>query len=127
MATHISRRKLSQHAAGMIIKGEISQAVEQLAAYLVQSGRTREAGLIVRDIEVELAELGTVVATVTTAHALSDELRAGVNTLIGAREPHVKEIVDPAVIGGIKIDMPGKQYDATVRRKLELLKELTLV
>lgn len=127
MATNISRRKLSQYIAGMILKGDTGLAIEQLAAYLVQSGRTREAGLIVRDIEAALAERGTVVATVTTAHELSDELRAAVYALIGAREPHVKEIVDPTVLGGVKLDMPGKQYDATVRRKLELLKELTLV
>lgn len=127
MAADISRRKLSQYAAGLMLEGKTDLAIEQLAAYLVQAGRTREAGLIVRDIEAELARHGTVVATVTTAHGLSDELRATMHTVLGADQPHVKEVIDPAVLGGIKIDMPGKQYDATVRRKLELLKELTLV
>lgn len=126
MATVISRRKLAQHIAGMIIDGKTDLAIKQLAAFLVQTGRTREAGLVVRDIEAELASRGIVVATVTSAHAMSDDLMHAVRTLLGGEQAHITDVIDPSVLGGVRIDMPGKQYDTTVRRKLELLKELTL-
>lgn len=127
MAADISRRRLSQHAANMIIEGSGSLAMQQVAAYLVAAKRTREADLVARDIEAALADRGVVVATVTTAHGLSADLRGAVKQLLGANELHLKEVIDPSVLGGVKISMPGKRYDATVRRKLELLKELTLV
>jgi F-type H+-transporting ATPase subunit delta len=127
MAVAISRRKLAYYVADMIVGGKIDLAVSQLAAFLVQTNRTREAGLVVRDIEAELASRGIVVATVTSACALGDDLKQAVRGLLNAKEAYVTEVIDRAVLGGIRIDMPGKQYDATVRRKLELLKELTLV
>lgn len=127
MAADISRRKISQYAGSMIIEGKGDLAMRQVAAYLVQANRTREADLVVRDIETALAERGIVIATATTAHRLDSDLRGAVKQLLGAKELHLKEVVDPNVFGGVRIDMPGKQYDATVRRKLELLKELTLV
>lgn len=126
MAHAISRRKLAQHTAAMIVAGKTDLAIRQLAAFLLHAGRTREADLVVRDIETELAHRGTVVATVTTARPLSAELRAAVTELLHAKQAHINEIVDSRVLGGIRIDVPGKQYDTTVRRKLELLKELTL-
>ncbi len=127
MATAISRRKLAHYVADMIVSGKTDLAVNQLAAFLVQTSLTREAGLVVRDIEAELAHRGIVVATVTSARALGDDLKKAIRGLLNAKEAHITEVVDPNVLGGICIDMPGKQCDATVRRKLELLKELTLV
>lgn len=127
MAAPLSRRKLAVYAAGLIAKGNGELAIEQLAAYLVETNRTREAGLVVRDIEFELANNGIVIATVSTAHGLTADLRAAVARLLQAKQLFLKEVVDPSVIGGIRIVVPGKQYDATVRRKLELLNELTLI
>lgn len=127
MAATISRRKLAHYIADMIVSGKTEVAIDQLAAFLVQTSRTREAGLVVRDIEAELASRGIVVATVTSARALSDNVKQAVREMLNAKEAYVTEVVDPTVLGGICIDTPGKQYDATVRRKLELLKELTLV
>ncbi len=127
MTVSISRRKLAQYAASMILSGHTEQVMQQIAAYLVLEHRTREANLVVRDIEAELASRGVVLATVTTAHALTTELRMAIESMLDAEHVYITEVIDPSVIGGVRVDMPGRQYDATVRRKLELLKELTLV
>lgn len=126
MINNISRRKLATHAAMRIAAGETQAAINELAAYLIQSGREREADLVVRDIESKLADRGIVVATVTTAHPLTDGLRIAVKDMIGAESLHLKEVVEPAVLGGISIDLPGRRYDATVKSKLASLKELAL-
>ena len=82
---------------------------------------------MVRDIEMELADNGIVIAKVTTAHPLTEQLRRQIIALMNAQTVYLDETVDQTVIGGVKIDMPGKEYDATVRAKLNKLKEMTLL
>lgn len=126
MAASVSRRKLAEYCTGQIIAGEIKMAMKQLAAYLIETGREREADLIIRDIEGMLADRGTILATVTTAHPLSAALRSTLADLLKGKTVHMREIVDESVLGGVRIELPGKLYDATVKRKLESLKELSL-
>lgn len=126
MALPLSRRKLAQYAAGLIVDGKTAAAIQQLAAYLVQNNRMREADLVVRDIEMALMEKGVVLATVTSARSLTDDMRREIHGLLKAEHVNLAEVVDPSVLGGVRIDIPGARYDATVRRKLELLTEKTL-
>lgn len=126
MATSVSRRKLAGYCTGQIIAGETEAAMKQLAAYLIETGREREADLIVRDIEGILADRGVVLATVTTAYPLSGALRSALTDLLQGKTVHMREIVDESVLGGVRIELPGKLYDATVKCKLESLKELSL-
>ena len=70
--TTLSRRHLAQYAAEKLAQGDRS-VVEQLAAYLVASRRTKEAELLVRDIERWLETNGVVVARVTSAHELDND------------------------------------------------------
>lgn len=126
MAANLSRRKIADYCARQIISGDTEGVMRELAAHLIDTKREREADLIVRDIEAVLAERGVVLATVTTAHPLTDALRAELTGLLGGSTACVRESVDPSVLGGIRIEVPGKLYDATVKRKLESLKELSL-
>ena len=65
---------------------------------------------------------GVVEAGVTTSEALTpdqrDRLLARLTELTG-REVHLTEKVDPAVIGGVLLEMDGQRYDNTVRHRLE--------
>lgn len=126
MAANLSRRKIAAYCAEQIICGDVEGVMRELAAYLIDTKREREADLIVRDIEGVLAERGVILATVTTAHPLTNALRTEVEKLLGGNTVYVREAIDQAVLGGIRIEVPGKLYDATVRRKLESLKELSL-
>ena len=125
MTLKISRRKLADHAASRIIAGA-PDAISELAAYLIESRRTNEADLLVRDIEDRLAELGTVVVTAVSAEVLSDTLRRDVETLVLERYPdasvRLRERVDPNLIGGIVIRTPREELDASVRTALNRLK-----
>ena len=123
MPTRLSRRKLAAYAAEKIIAGTSKKKVlQEVAAYLVDTGRTREAELLVRDIEHELADRGVVVASVVTAHPLTASMRSEINNLTGAKNVQLRETVDPAVLGGIQIDLPGKRFDGTIRHKLNALR-----
>ena len=65
---------------------------------------------------------GVVEAGVTTSEALSEaqrrQLLAKLSELTG-REVHLTEKIDPAVIGGVLLEMDGQRYDNTVRHRLE--------
>ena len=124
--THLSRRKLALHIANRLERGDESNvAMKELAAYLIDSGRTREAELVIRDIEAALANAGSVYATVTAARSLSDESKQALHDFIaaktGAKTVSFEEKVDPSLIGGVKIEYPGHQLDMTVKAKLDKL------
>lgn len=123
MQHKLSRRKLALHVVEAVKNGTIpADTLRQAAAYLIDAGRTREVVLVARAIEDELAERGVVVATVTSAGPLDDVLRQAVTSQVAAKTVALKEVIDPSVLGGVRIDMPGKRLDATISRKLTMLR-----
>jgi F-type H+-transporting ATPase subunit delta len=127
MADKLSRRKIAQYVADRSSSNkELTEAIQHVAGYLVDSRRTREANLVVRAIEDELASRGSVVATVTTARPLDAALRQAIESLIGAKTISLRENVDPEVIGGVRIETPGSKLDATIQTKLLALSRAKL-
>jgi F0F1-type ATP synthase delta subunit len=61
--------------------------------------------------------------TVTTASKLSKEQLQQVHSLVEKRvgKAKVEQVVDPAVIGGIRLTIGTQSFDATVEGKLERL------
>ncbi|HSW77557.1 MAG TPA: F0F1 ATP synthase subunit delta [Candidatus Chromulinivoraceae bacterium] len=127
MAGRLSRRKIALYAADKLHAGaKSSDVIKEVAAYLVDTRRTRELDLLVRDIEGELAARGTVIADVTTARPLTEALKKQIGTLVQAKSLHVRETIDSSILGGMRVDIPGKRFDGTLRRKLVALKEKQL-
>lgn len=124
MATKISRRKLADYAARELVAGH-AKVMNELAAYLVSERRTKEAELLVRDIEAALAARGEMVADVTTARELTLEARDALKQFIastsGAKKVTLRESIDPSVIGGARVATPSMLFDGTVASKLEKL------
>ena len=81
------RRKLARHAAERLLEGDVT-VIDELAALIVYERREREIDLLVQDIEVELAERGTVVATVESARALDEAARQEVEGLLSSAARH---------------------------------------
>lgn len=118
----VSRRALAQYAAERLLAGDAA-VIEELAALLVAEGRQRDAALLVRDIEGAMAERGTVVATVESARALDAATRRSIEELLGdATQIHLREVVRPELIGGVKITTPTQVMDATIAKKLDTLR-----
>lgn len=118
----VSRRALAQYAAERLLAGDAA-VIEELAALLVAEGRQRDAALLVRDIEGAMAERGTVVATVESARALDAATRRSIEELLGdATQIHLREVVRPELIGGVKVTTPTQAMDATIAKKLDTLR-----
>lgn len=121
----ISRRKLAAYVADEFRAGNGELALRQAAAYLVETGRTRSAGLLVRDIEEALLGDGIVVADVTAARPIDELVKAAIAKLFPAGELYIRERIDPSVLGGIRVEIPGQRYEGTLKHKIDLLKEIT--
>jgi len=76
--------------------------------------------------EIAEAERGIVVAEVTTAIALDDALRAKLVKQISAalgRPVTLRERVDEAILGGIRINVAGRVLDGTITSQLDAVRQ----
>jgi F-type H+-transporting ATPase subunit delta len=95
--------------------------------FVVSQGRARELSDIVTSL-VELAAEATqrVLAEVHSAVPLDDDLKdklAGALSKATGKRVDVKVVVDPTVVGGIYAKVGDQVIDATIRRRLQELKE----
>lgn len=127
MARKLSRRAITEYIAQALLDGEPKQKlIDQLAAYLIENRRINELSLMVRDIHYYLAQKGYVSGTIISAFELSDATKKSIETFVktqsNATEVQLNTKVDPSVLGGVKLALPGKELDATISRKLTLLR-----
>ncbi|MEO6110051.1 MAG: F0F1 ATP synthase subunit delta [Candidatus Saccharimonadales bacterium] len=126
MARKISRRSLSLYVADNMAKDSRNKVIKQLAAYLVETRRTKELELIVRDVNYFLSQNGIISATVISAFDLSAETKKAITAFImkktKAMTVTVDTAVDPSVIGGVKINLPGYEFDQTIAHQLTVFK-----
>lgn len=127
----LSRRQIAKYVAKALHDGvAVKQITKELAAYLYESKKTKEAELLLRDIESVLSETyGTTLATVTSAHPLDDtkrdDLKAFIKEHEGAKEVTLSEEVDSSVIGGVVVETTNSLFDASIRHQLQQLKALS--
>lgn len=123
----LSRRKLAGNVAARLAGGESQKTVlKELAAFLIDSGRKKEASLIVRDVEAMLVDAGTAIGTVISARPLTGDSLKTIEAFIKQSNARIKTVVlreqvDESLIGGVRIELPGAQLDASVKAKLEKL------
>ncbi|MGH7218182.1 MAG: F0F1 ATP synthase subunit delta [Candidatus Microsaccharimonas sp.] len=127
MARKLSRRSLAQHVASHIAAGKPQKDVAlQLAAYLIQSRRTGELSVLIRDIKYYLGEHGHVAGTITAAHDLGASTLKAIESFAkqktGANSVSLDVTVDESLIGGVKLELPGYELDTTIARQLTILK-----
>ena len=122
MAGAISKSKLAAYLIDGVQRDD-KTSTRELAAYLIETRRTREAEAIVRLAQEMLEHQGSVLARVTTARQLDAGLRREIEKLLDAEKVEFDEVVDPSVIGGIKIETPSRVFDSTIASRIEKLRE----
>ena len=119
----ISRKRIARYVVESLTAGTNNNVLQQVAAYVVEHKRVREISLIIRDIHTEFESRGVVLAEVTTARAIDDELRAQIKGLVGGDRVELIEKLDAEALGGMAIETPTRRLDATMRRRLITLRE----
>lgn len=95
----------------------------RLARQAVSAPRGRRFARIIEDyLAIAAKRRSQVAATVTTAVALDpaqrDRLAAALTSIYG-RPVHLNPVIDPAVVGGIRVQVGDEVVDGTVLRKLD--------
>ncbi len=119
----LSRRKVAAHLADELVAGR--KVINKLAAYLIETKRTRELTLFVRDIEAALAQRGVLLANVASSHELASETKDTITRYLkqttGAKDVYLRPSVDPSLLGGVRIETPEHRLDSTLRHRLNQL------
>lgn len=127
MARRLSRRALADFVVSAYQRGDtMKPVVMQLAAHLVETRRTKELTMIVRDVEYALADVGVVSGVVTSAFDLEAHAKEAISDYIAsvtkAETVSLAYQTDPEVIGGYSVALPGKEINHTVSHQLTQLK-----
>ena len=122
----MTRMQVAQYVASHLTSGR-SQAMNEAAAWLISSGKVRQASYLARDVARIIAQSDYLYAVVTTALPLSSAVRNGIEDYLkevtGAATVELNEVVDPRMIGGVRIETPTAVLDGTVHSKLVNLVE----
>lgn len=126
-----SRSKLAHIIADRTIKnGANSEYVQEIAALLLQERQVGELNSLMRDVQENWAQSGHVEVIARSAHALSAEVVANIKTQITKLYPKaeriiVTQVLDPSVVGGVRLSLANQQLDLSVEAKLHKFKQLT--
>ncbi|GAB2521090.1 F0F1 ATP synthase subunit delta [Paramicrobacterium agarici] len=109
-----------------LLSGKASEATVIIVSRLIQQPRGRRIGKLLRDAASVVADQrGRTVATVTSASPLSgaqlDRLRERLSASYG-RDITFNLVVDPALIGGMRIQAGDDVIDASISSRLGDLK-----
>lgn len=125
------RTKIASTIAARTLKsGASSDLAKEIAAYLLAEGRVDELESILRDVQIDWAEDGYVEVLASTAHPLTTDVQAKITEQVkalypSARQIVVTEVLDPEVIGGVRLSLANQQLDLSVEAKLNKFKQLT--
>jgi F-type H+-transporting ATPase subunit delta len=124
-----SRARLARFLAEKTLKRGISRHLDrEIAAYLLSEGRVNELDSLLRDVQADWAEAGHVEVAASSARPLSAAIQAEIRREVkkvhpGAKRIVINETIDPDVVGGVRLSLPNRQLDLSVRSKLNLFKQ----
>ena len=104
---------------------------KEIAAYLLSENRASEFESILRDVAQHRIDNGDVEATLVSAHVLDDAVLQDVTGLMkdyypGAKKLRLRQRLDKDLVGGLRLVLPNRQLDLSVRSKLKKFKRLTM-
>lgn len=110
----------------LAVKGRFSLTTAKFLGLVAANGRASALPAAIDAFERLAAEArGTVAAEVTTALPLtaaqSKGLAAALRQALG-KDPEISTRVDPSILGGVKVKVGSRLFDASLKSKLDSLK-----
>lgn len=108
------------------VKSKYNMLTAKFLGLLAANGRARElVGVINGFLKLSAAHRNVVSAEVVTALPLTSAQASGVAAALRqalGQEPEISTRVDPALLGGIKVRVGSRLFDASLKSKLDSLK-----
>jgi F0F1-type ATP synthase delta subunit len=121
--SNVTLKQLATVAVDALENGaSIDSVATQVAGLLVAERRSRDSAGFVRAVEKELARRGQTQVTITSAHKVDVAIMKQLAAALEIEKPFFHEVIDPAVIGGVKASSLDREIDLTVMGKLMKLK-----
>lgn len=107
-------------------KARFEQNTVNFLGLLAQNGRARDLAAVIAGFERLYAKhAGIVAAEVVSAQPLDAKqlaaIKAALNKSLG-KAPELTTRVDPAILGGLKVKVGSKLFDASLKTKLDQMK-----
>ena len=119
--------KRRQELVGDLLRGRATAATSLLAQRAV-AARERTFGHTIEGyVTLAAAQKNRVVATVRVAAPLSSDQRGRLQTALSrqiGREVTIQEVIDPGIMGGVRIELGGEVFEGTVVGRLEEARRL---
>lgn len=117
-------------AESSLKRGAPKKFTREVAAYLLDEGRTGELDSLLRDIQADWAEAGYVEVFAVSAHPLTAKVISDARAVVRRIYPKARKIIiteqyDPTVIGGVRLELANQQLDLSIQAKLNKFKQLT--
>ncbi len=110
---------------GELFAGAAPEAVAVATIVIDRNGTDALNGVLSHFAEIAEAERGIVVAEVITAMELTDATRSSLVEKLSAamgRPVSLREKVNPAIIGGIRISIAGRVLDGSIASQLDAVR-----
>jgi F-type H+-transporting ATPase subunit delta len=120
-------RSRRQELVGELLSGRATESTIVLAKRAVVARERTFAQTIEGYVTLAAAQKNRVVATVRVAQPLSDDqrdrLRAALAKQVG-REVAIQEVIDPDILGGVRVELGDEVFEGTVADRLEEARRL---
>jgi F-type H+-transporting ATPase subunit delta len=120
-------RSRRQELVGELLSGRATESTIVLAKRAVVARERTFAQTIEGYVTLAAAQKNRVVATVRVAQPLSDDqrdrLRVALARQVG-REVAIQEVIDPDILGGVRVELGDEVFEGTVSDRLEAARRL---
>jgi F-type H+-transporting ATPase subunit delta len=127
LANRAIERSRRQDLVGELLSGRATESTIVLSRRAVAARERTYGHTIEGYVTLAAAQKNRVVATVRIAKPLSseqrDRLRAALTTQVG-REVAIQEVIDPDVLGGVRVELGDEVFEGTVADRLEEARRL---
>jgi F-type H+-transporting ATPase subunit delta len=120
-------RSRRQELVGELLRDRATDTTIVLAKRAVAARERTFANTIEGYVTLAAAQKNRVVATVRVARSLSSDqrerLRAALTKQVG-REVAIQEVIDPDILGGVRVELGDEVFEGTVADRLEAARRL---